>query len=392
MMMNTLSKIKKLIIEKRLYKTIKKKLYPYFKGLLLFIFFRKNNFEIVITADSIVDKNDLPIAERIFDSYKKMKKDQLNVSQKYKPSSLWQNHIDNDFSFLKKSYENEDLEKFLFFLQNFGNWDKYLGIENQTLIKKYNKNIFLKKFLSNEIFNGQMQLWKYFNKETSKIAQLNMPRFGNQNGALIDNNFVVLGSFFNEIYSKIINKYLDKNNHNVIADLGGGYGKLAYYCLKDLKKYTFIDFDIPETLILASYFLTKSFPNKKVFYYGEQKLEDINIKDYDLIFMPSWEIEKIKNDSVEFMINRNSLGEIEPESADNYINQIHRISKYFFSSNHEYFRNKFDNNKSSLLNSEYNKNNKFKELIRYPDIGHLTYENNKIDLESDIFFYIFKKN
>ena len=50
------------------------------------------------------------------------------------------------------------------------------------------------------------------------------------------------------------------------------------------------------------------------------------------------------------------------------------------------------NNKSSLLNSEYNKNNKFKELIRYPDIGHLTYENNKIDLESDIFFYIFKKN
>ena len=390
--MNTLSKIKKLIIEKRLYKTIKKKLYPYFKGLLLFIFFRKNNFEILIPADSIVDKSDLPIAERIFDSYKKMKKDQLNVSQKYKPSSLWQNHIDNDFSFLKKSYENEDLEKFLFFLQNFGNWDKYLGIENQTLIKKYNKNIFLKKFLSNEIFNGQMQLWKYFNKETSKIAQLNMPRFGNQNGALIDNNFVVLGSFFNEIYSKIINKYLDKNNHNVIADLGGGYGKLAYYCLKDLKKYTFVDFDIPETLILASYFLTKSFPNKKVFYYGEQKLEDINIKDYDLIFMPSWEIEKIKNDSVEFMINRNSLGEIEPESADNYINQIHRISKYFFSSNHEYFRNKFDNNKSSLLNSEYNKNNKFKELIRYPDIGHLTYENNKIDLESDIFFYIFKKN
>ena len=391
-MMNILNKIKKLIIEKRLYKTIQKKLYPYLKGLLLFIFFRKNNFEILIPANSIVDKSDVPIAERIFESYKKMKKDQLNISQKYKPSSLWQNHIDNDFSFLKKSYENDDLEKFLFFLQNFGNWDKYLGIENQTLIKKYNKNIFLKKFLSNEIFNGQMQLWKYFNKGTGKIAQLNMPRFGNQNGALIDNNFVVLGSFFNEIYSKIINKYLDKHNHNVIADLGGGYGKLAYYCLKDLKKYTFIDFDIPEILILASYFLTKSFPNKKVFYYGEQKLEDINIKDYDLIFMPSWEIEKIKNDSVEFMINRNSLGEIEPESADNYINQIHRISKYFFSSNHEYFRNKFDNNKSSLLNSEYNKNNKFKELIRYPDIGHLTYENNKIDLESDIFFYIFEKN
>ena len=38
-----------------------------------------------------------------------------------------------------------------------------------------------------------------------------MPRFGNQNGALIDKNFVVIGSFFNDIYSKIIAKYLDEN-------------------------------------------------------------------------------------------------------------------------------------------------------------------------------------
>ena len=82
---------------------------------------------------------------------------------------------------------------------------------------------------------------------------------------------------------------------------------------------------------------------------------------------------------------------MEPDTAYNYIDQIHRISKYFFSSNHEYFRNNFDNEKKSLINSEYNKKGKFKELIRYPDFGHLTYENDKIDLDSDIFFYIFKK-
>ena len=29
----------------------------------------------------------------------------------------------------------------------------------------------------------------------------------------------------------------------------------------------------------------------------------------------------IKDNSIEFMINRNSLGEIEPEAAKNYINQ-----------------------------------------------------------------------
>ena len=52
---------------------------------------------------------------------------------------------------------------------------------------------------------------------------------------------------------------------------------------KKKKKYTFIDFDIPETLTLATYYLSKSFPENKVFLYGNEKLSDINIKDYDFI-------------------------------------------------------------------------------------------------------------
>ena len=59
--------------------------------------------------------------------------------------------------------------------------------------------------------------------------------------------------------------------------------------------------------------------------------------------------------------------------------------------NHEYFRNSFEDGKQSLINEEYNKDGKFKELIRYPDLGHLVYENKKLDFDSNIFFYIFEK-
>ena len=83
---------------------------------------------------------------------------------------------------------------------------------------------------------------------------------------------------------------------------------------------------------------------------------------------------------------------MEPDAAKNYLNHIHRTSKYFFSLNHEFFRNKFDNGKESLVNREYNEKGAFKELMRYPDLGHLTYENNKINLENDIFFYLYEKN
>ena len=58
--------------------------------------------------------------------------------------------------------------------------------------------------------------------------------------------------------------------------------------------------------------------------------------------------------------------------------------------NHEYFRNDFVNGKKSLVNREYNLNGKFRELIRYPDLWHLIYERNKIDYDSNTFFYIYE--
>ena len=390
--MDLFLKLKKVILEKRLIKTFKKKTYPYLKGFLLFFKFEKNIIKIYTSKLKKIDTKDLPLANRIFKSYKLTKSEQDTKSTVYKPSSLWQSQIDNDFSFLQEAYKNDDVEKFLFFLQNFGNWEKYLGVENQDLIKKYNKNIFLKKFLSNEIFEGQLKLWKYFNADED-LDDLNIPKHGNQIGAVIDNKFMVIGSFSNHIYSKILLNYLNlKSEKNKIVELGGGYGKLAYYLLKNVNNYTYIDLDIPETLTLASYFLSKSFPNKKNLFYGERSFNNNISNEYDLIFLPPWEIETIQDNSVNLAINKNSLGEMNPETARNYINHIHRTSKYFFSMNHEYFRNYFNDGKKSLINKEYNIDKKFMELIRYPDLGHLTYERNKLDFDNNIFFYIYEKN
>ena len=389
--MSFIKKIRKSLIEKRFFKTLFNKLYPYYKGFLLVFLFQKNKIEIFSPKKSIIEKKDIPLAERIFKSFKLIKSEQQSKSSLYKPSSMWQNHIDKDFSFLKESYEKDDLEKFLFFLQNFGNWDRYLGIESQTLIKKYSNNFLLKKFLKDEIFHGQYELWKYINQDND-FSNLKLPRYGNQNGAFIGDTFVVIGSFFNHIYAKMITNFLNKDKKNVIIDLGGGYGKLGYYILKNIKNSTFIDFDIPETLVLAAYYLSKCYPNKKNFFYGEENFNSTTPINYDLVFLPPWEIEKIESNSIQLAINKNSLGEMEPDAAKNYLNHIHRTSKYFFSLNHEFFRNKFDNGKESLVNREYNEKGAFKELMRYPDLGHLTYENNKINLENDIFFYLYEKN
>ena len=87
----------------------------------------------------------------------------------------------------------------------------------------------------------------------------------------------------NQFYAEILSKYLSRNKKNIMMDIGGGYGKLGYYMMKNNQNLTFIDFDIPETLVLASFYLSKCFPNKKNLFYGEKDLDEKVLNEYDLI-------------------------------------------------------------------------------------------------------------
>tara|TARA_B100000780_G_C21092515_1_gene440357 strand:+ start:223 stop:1395 length:1173 start_codon:yes stop_codon:yes gene_type:complete len=386
-------KIKKIILEKRLFKSIVKELYPYLVGFFVF-FFNKQNKNIKIHTSKLIkpNKDDLELGNRIFKSFKLMKEAQKNSNKIYKPSSLWQNHLDNDFDVMSKSLKTNDIDKFCFFLANFGNWKKYLGIENQNKIRKYNSNIILRSFLKKKIFEKQLKIWHFFLNNKNHISELNLPKFGNQIGAEIDGNFLVEGSFFNHFYADLLSNFIQDKDRPIIADLGAGYGKLAYYILKNKNKFCFIDFDLPETLCLASYYLIKIWPEKKSFLYGENNFTNNILKEYDLIFLPNFEIEKIQSNTIDLFINKNSLGEMKPETSKEFIKNICNISNIFFHMNHESFRNKFEDGSNSLINEEYPVTKDFKLMFRHPDFGHIINQNLYLDSESDIFAYLYKKD
>jgi hypothetical protein len=124
---------------KLLISRIIRNLYPYFKGLLILIYKRDSRIiRLNITKPLVRNNNDYFLINRIFSSYKKMKKAQLNANKIYQPSTLWENHLKKDYQIMQEAYLLNDYKKFSFFLKNFGNWDKYLGIEHNILLKKYN--------------------------------------------------------------------------------------------------------------------------------------------------------------------------------------------------------------------------------------------------------------
>ena len=131
---------------------------------------------------------------------------------------------------------------------------------------------------------------------------------------------------------------LDQDKHNIIVDIGGGYGGLIRLLKYYFKKSTLIIFEIPEATILAAYFLKRNFPEAKIgqaFDFKDiNRLDSEQIKKFDFIILPQPNIEKISDDIVDLCINTISMGEMTNNTQNYYLENIERITKdYFYSVN-----------------------------------------------------------
>jgi putative sugar O-methyltransferase len=131
---------------------------------------------------------------------------------------------------------------------------------------------------------------------------------------------------------------LSYNQKFIFLDLGGGYGLLTRYLLSYFYNSKGILIELPETCILASYYLKKNFPKKKI-----KILSDLNknftinqksFEDTDIFILPTWSISKVSDNLVDLVINTASLGEMSKKYGEYYLKNINRIAKrYFYSHN-----------------------------------------------------------
>ena len=121
----------------------------------------------------------------------------------------------------------------------------------------------------------------------------------------------------------------------VAAEIGGGFGGFAYFLLSAMERCHYINFDLPEILLMEQYYLMSAFPKKKFLLYGEDQVEfRCALESYDVILMPNFELPKLPDASVDFFINTGSLSEMEYDTIEGYIRQIARTCRlYFFHDN-----------------------------------------------------------
>lgn len=175
-------------------------------------------------------------------------------------------------------------------------------------------------------------LWEYA-KHIDKqdlLVNLQEPEAGNPLGVYYRKRLVSqdLCNSVIEYYSIVNTVAPDTSKDLTIAELGAGYGRLAYVFLKTLKcKYAI--FDIPPALYIAQEYLESVFPNLKIFpfrkisNFSEIKSE---YESANICFFTPDQINCLPSPQFDLFINISSLHEMTMPQIKNYINLINKYT------------------------------------------------------------------
>src|SRR5262249_47309985 len=113
--------------------------------------------------------------------------------------------------------------------------------------------------------------WKKQTGNRFTIADLAKPNIKNPFKVMIDGTLVRFKTPYQHYCTYRLSTLLNAKS-STIAKIGGGFGGMAYFLLRDRQPLTYFDFDLPETITLTSYFLMKAFPSLTFLLYGEKEI------------------------------------------------------------------------------------------------------------------------
>lgn len=152
-----------------------------------------------------------------------------------------------------------------------------------------------------------------------------------------------------------------------IAELGAGYGRLAYLFLKANPRSSYCIIDIPPALYLSQEYLSVLFPNEKIFRFRPfQNYREVRdeFESSRIKFLMPHQIELLPDKIFDLTINISSLHEMTREQISNYLKQIERLNKGFFYSK-QWQRSRTKDN-SYIRQDEYPIPRKWKKVYHRP--------------------------
>lgn len=277
--------------------------------------------------------------ERIIRAYQKAKANQKHAGEAFNVSNEWRPIYERNLGPVMKALQSGDLPALERMYRSFYRDPCSTGLVGVPIKIP---NLFAggrikQKFREYIVCDVQHRynLWKKRTGGIYPASALSAPIVGNPYGYFVDGVFIRGGADYQHYYAHAIAELANSQQEKVVIELGGGFGGLAFYLSRDNPQLTYVDYDLPEGIALASYYLIRSLPNVSVGLYGEVELSKSSLGNPSILLLPSFEMLNMPRKSVAVSFNSYSLAEMSPATVHVYLDEISRITRgYFLHVNH----------------------------------------------------------
>jgi putative sugar O-methyltransferase len=275
--------------------------------------------------------DDTEILKRICAAYIKATEQQGSTSEAYHATEWWQAVRQRSLGPVVQALVTKDIESLRRMYRNFYRDACSTGLLSAPygMAKEYfggqMKDVHRRFYLSHVLC--RFDYWMEQTKGRFTLHDLKGPGVGNPFGVVIEGTHVSVGSEYSHSCAQQISSQLGAKNP-VVAEVGGGFGGMAYYLLRDLPGVTYFDFDVPESIALATYYLMKSFPNLKFLLYGEEDLGAI--ARADVVLLPVFELARMPAQSVDLTFSSHAMSDLSPGVMAEYLRNIDRMTRDSF--------------------------------------------------------------
>jgi putative sugar O-methyltransferase len=267
------------------------------------------------------------LLKRVQELYRSIKKHQLAQPAIYQPAGEWREHVINRMPRYEAFYD-DSCDRLSDLLGNF--WRNELGV----LVKQYAG---YQQLVSDQAKREQyarsmahdLMVWTHLFQ--TDLSALTIPEIGHPWGYYWKGTLIGSKALRYHALATQISGMTEDLARPLVAEIGAGYGGMAYFLMRGDAPRVYIDFDLPETLVVAAYYLSKALPHRRLYLHDGGPVEwDRVLQQFDLVMMPNWSIDTLPPASVDLFLNTFSLSEMSFPVIAQYLKRIAIGCRHYF--------------------------------------------------------------
>jgi putative sugar O-methyltransferase len=285
-----------------------------------------------VDARESAPSNEAHLVTELTRSFNLAKDRQRSVPAEYQPDSGWAGFLGEQWPRYYQAATRQDIESMSHLLRNFFRNEGIAGLwGNEDMFGHFVSMNDREAAARKKMVVQQLEAWREALPHAS-VKELAAPGIGNPWGYSLGGTVVYEPAFEYHYQACYCARLLRDIANPVIAEIGGGFGGLAYQLHKQIPGLTYLGFDLPELLLIQSYYLKCAFPSARIMVFnGTPELIDRAVIDgFDFVLMPNYCLPQVGESLAHMVLNFRSLSEMSQLTIAEYLLQIQRICSFLF--------------------------------------------------------------